>query len=97
MTTELEIKHDINNGGGRYWVEVEGGSAKLTYKIRSEDVIIIDHTYVPPQARGRSIARKLVEHAVDEARARGQKIVPQCPYVARLFDRRPDLNELRAA
>lgn len=97
MSTELDIGHDINNDGGRYWAEVEGGSAELTYKMRGEDVIVIDHTYVPRESRGRDIAEKLVEHAVAEARLRGQKIVPQCPYVDKLFKRRADLDELRAA
>ena len=94
---ELKIGHDFNNNGGRYWAEVPGGSAELTYKNRGEDVIVIDHTYTPPESRGMNIALRLVEHAVADARARNVRIVPQCPYVAKLFDARPDLAERRAA
>ncbi len=94
---EIEIGHDLNNGGGRYWVEVDGGSAELTYTNRGDDVIVIDHTYVPPESRGRDIAQRLVERAVADARQRNLRIVPQCPYVAKLFDRRADLAERRAA
>ena len=96
-TSDIEIGHDLNNGGGRYWVEVDGGSAELTYINRGDDVIVIDHTYVPPEARGRDIAQRLVERAVADARERNLRIVPQCPYVAKLFDRRADLAERRAA
>lgn len=93
----MEIGRDINNNGGRYWAEVQGGSAELTYQRRAADVIVIDHTFVPPPARGKDVAQKLVERAVDDARREGVRIVPQCPYVAKLFERRPDLAERRAA
>ena len=94
---DLKIGHDFNNDGGRYWALVPGGSAELTYKNRGDGVIIIDHTYTPPQSRGKNIALRLVEHAVADARARDIRIIPQCPYVAKLFDARSDLAERRAA
>ncbi len=98
MTREdISIGHDFNNDGGRYWAEVRGGSAELTYKNRGDGVVVIDHTYVPPESRGKNVALRLVEHAVADARARNLKIVPQCPYVAKLFERRADLAELRAS
>ncbi len=96
MTNTIEIGHDFNNDGGRYWAEVPGGSAELTYRNRGDGVIIIDHTFVPPEARGRDIAQQLVERAVADARETGVKIIPQCPYVATLFKRRPELNALKA-
>lgn len=97
MTEPLEIGHDLNNGGGRYWAMVEGGSAELTYRNHKPGVILIDHTFVPEAARGRDIAQQLVERAVADARANNLKIIPQCPYVASLFRRRPDLDAVRAA
>jgi predicted GNAT family acetyltransferase len=96
MDEQLAIGHDLNNDGGRYWAEVPGGSAELTYKNRKDNVIVIDHTYVPPKSRGGKIAERLVERAVSDARERGLRIVPKCPYVAALFKRRPDLAELSA-
>ncbi|MEO1252258.1 MAG: GNAT family N-acetyltransferase [Pseudomonadota bacterium] len=92
----MEIGHDFNNDGGRYWAEVEGGSAELTWRNGAAGEIIIDHTYVPPASRGRDIALRLVERAVADAKARRLKIVPQCPYVAKVFESRADLAEVRA-
>jgi hypothetical protein len=97
MTKHLQIEHEDGADGGRYWAAVNGGEAELTYKTRGDKIIVIDHTYVPPPARGGSIAQQLVERAASDARMRGVKIVPQCPYVDKLFSRRPDLNALRAA
>ena len=97
MDDNAKIGHDLNNDGGRYWLEVDGGSAELTYLNSGDGVITIDHTYVPPPARGGKIAEQLVERAVADALANNLKIIPQCPYVAKLFERRPDLAETRAA
>ena len=96
MNSDLSISHEASDNGGRYWADVDGGVAKLTYLNSGVGVVVIDRTFVPPQSRGRDIAQRLVERAVDDARANGVKIVPQCPYVAKLFARRPDLNEVRA-
>jgi len=97
MRNTLEIGHDVNNGGGRYWAEVPGGSAELTYRHGKKGVIIIDHTFVPPESRGHDIAQQLVERAAADAREYGLKIIPECPYVAALFKRRRDLSDLEAA
>ena len=97
MTEQLQIEHVAGPLGGRYWAAVMGGEAELTYKTRGDDVIVIDHTFVPPPSRGGSIAQQLVERAVADAREQGVKIVPPCPYVDKLFSRRPDLSALRAA
>lgn len=95
MNDNLDIIHDANEHGGRYWAKVEGGEAELTYRKRDDGVIVIDRTFTPPEARGGGIARHLTERAVDDARRLGLKIVPQCPYVARLFSERREWADLR--
>jgi len=40
--------------------------------------------------RGRGIAAALAEHLVTEARAKGQRIVPLCPFVRSQSLRHPD-------
>ena len=87
---KLDIKHAPTSSGGRYWADVEGGEAELTYAA-ANGAMIIDHTFVPPASRGRDIAQRLVERAVEDADKRGLRIVPQCPYVNKLFHRRPEL------
>lgn len=97
MTDEqLDIGHDFNNDGGRYWAEVPGGSAELTYRNRGDGVIVIDHTFTPRQARGSGVAQALVERIVADARAWGLRIVPKCSYAARLFRERPEWRDILA-
>ena len=96
MTDEqLTIEHEETGQAGRYFAKVPGGEAELTYKLR-DGVMAIDHTYTPDEARGRSVARKLTEHAVAEAQKKGLRIDPVCPYVDKLFDRKPEWASLRA-
>ena len=49
--------------------------------------MIIDHTGVPDAYRGQGIGKKLVEHAVGDARKNGWKIMPLCPFAAAQFRR----------
>ena len=57
---------------------------------------VANHTFVPPEARGRGIAQLLVEALVSDAREHGFTIEPQCSYVAALFRRHPEWSDLLA-
>ena len=89
------IELDEQGSRGRYFLETDGGEAELTYTLAGPRMII-DHTFTPPEARGRKIALRLVERAVADARRRGLKIEPKCPYVARVFAERREWADIRA-
>ncbi len=99
MNAAAEIRHEARASrelrGGRYVLETEFGEAALTYRLDGRRMII-DHTYTPPAARGRKIALSLVERAVADARDQNLKVVPECPYVARVFAQRWDWADLLA-
>ena len=82
---------------GSYRADVPGSprAAELTWVARGP-VRVANHTFVPPEARGRGIAQQLVEALVADARAQGFTIEPTCSYVEALFRRRPDWADLRA-
>jgi predicted GNAT family acetyltransferase len=82
---------------GAYRAEVPGSerSAFLTWTARGE-ARIADHTFVPPEARGRGIAAALVEALIADAREQGFTVVPQCSYVAAIFRRHPEWADLQA-
>lgn len=79
---DMMITHSEDGSNGIYLAKIEGKpDAKLTYSRVSDSLIIVDHTYVPPQMRGMGIAAKLVERVVRDAQASGTRIDPACPYV----------------
>jgi phosphotransferase system enzyme I (PtsI) len=67
--------------------------AFLSYTHEGEHVIL-DHTFVPDELRGRGMAAILVRAALDEARQRRWRIVPRCPYVAGFIERNPEFADL---
>jgi len=97
MALDLPVEHEEQNGRGRYVMRLPDGSeGELTYERRDAGTIVADHTGVPPQYRGQGIAEKLVATAMDDARAKSQKIVPVCSYVVAQFRRHPEWADLRA-
>ena len=88
-----DITEERNGARGRFVLHEQGGDSELTYVV-NEDRMVIDHTYTPPALRGHGAAGTLVVRAVDEARARGWKVVPQCPYVKIKIDRTPQLQDV---
>lgn len=78
----FEIRHDENT---RRYTAVTTDDGKevglLTYRPVSDGVIDFTHTFVPPEQRGRGIADKLVEHALDETLQRGLRFQASCWFV----------------
>lgn len=79
----------------RYEMTVEGKTAVAVYE-RDDDTVTFTHTVVPSELEGRGIGSKLVKFALDDARANGLRVVPQCPFVAAWIERHPDYAELVA-
>lgn len=91
MTAE-QIINDVSNQ--RYSLTLDGINepAFLTYVVRpegSEIVYDLTHTYVTPAMRGRGVAARLVQYAVDHARQSGHKIIPTCSYITTYMERHP--------
>jgi len=83
----MRIEHDIN--GARFVATVDGEEAVLEYRRIDEGTLDYVRTYVPSALRGRGVATRLVEHALDHAAEAGMKVVPSCWFVARVVDETP--------
>lgn len=91
------IERTDDDAGGRYALGLGAGESELTYRWRDgRSVMVADHTFTPPAARGQGAAARLVERVVADARAEGFRIDPACPYVAVWFERHPDAADVRA-
>ena len=97
MPDSIEVFREDETSHGAYRADVPGSDrqAVLTWAARGP-LRIADHTWVPPEARGKGIAAALVEALVADARELGFKIVPQCSYVEAAFRRHPEWADLRA-
>lgn len=57
---------------------------------------VFTHTLVPPELEGHGVGTRLVAGALADVRARGMKLVPQCPFVAAYMERHPKTRDLLA-
>ncbi len=71
----------------RFELHVDGKIAVLEYHEQEDDTVVFTHTFVPPALRGHTLAAVLTEFALEDARIRGKKVIPQCSYVARYLQR----------
>ena len=99
MTAPTRITRTLDGTRGRYVARIDGieGEAEITTTVLAPDRISADHTEAPASMRGTGVALALVEFMVADARHRGFRIVPDCPYVRAQFDKHPDWQDVRAA
>lgn len=67
----------------------------IDYRLHG-DVIRLIHTEVPEAFSGQGHAATLARSALDDARARGLTVRPDCPYVAAYIEKHPEYADLVA-
>jgi uncharacterized protein len=77
----------------RFELDVEGTMAFANYRL-APGKVIITHTETPPALRGRGIASKLVQGALEIIRAEGAKVVAGCSFVVDYLDQHPEYADL---
>lgn len=90
---EIKIIEDSSKGYAiAYEQEKEAG--RMTYSIASSALIIIDHTEVNPQFKGKAIGMKLLDAIVAMARQSHKQIFPLCPFANALFKKNKDIQDV---
>ena len=76
--------------------ESRAGDSPLAFlsHTREGDRVVLDHTFVPEELRGRGTAAALARAALNEARQQGWRIIPRCSYVATFIRRNPEFAGL---
>jgi len=94
MTDDPKITIRLEDGEtkGRWVATVEGvaGEGEMTFSRMSPRSIIVDHTGVPDAMAGMGVAKALYRNLVAEAREKGFKFVPLCPYVKAQLEKHPE-------
>jgi predicted GNAT family acetyltransferase len=84
-----------NRAHHRYELEVDGHLATEHYKLDGNVIVItFEHTDVPKELSGKGVGSRLVQGALDQARAAGLKLIPQCPFVKAWIEKHPDYQDL---
>jgi predicted GNAT family acetyltransferase len=80
----------------RFELDFDDGTAVAYYRLTPDGIVFV-HTYTPEPLRGRGAASQLVRGALDWARARGMKVVPECSFVAEYIAAHSEFADLLAA
>lgn len=80
---------------GRYEYRIDGALAWVRYA-RGPDATVLSYAYVPAELNGRGVGSAMVRAVLDELRARGERVVPTCGFVAAWISRHPDYQDLLA-
>jgi predicted GNAT family acetyltransferase len=73
----------------------DGALARIDYH-RTGEVLWLDHAEVPPAFEGQGVGSRLVQGALELVRARGERVVPVCGFVASWMRRHREFDPLRA-
>lgn len=66
-----------------------------TYQLEGGRIVFL-HTELDLEFEGRGLGSALVRGALEDARARGLKVVPRCPFVKEYLERHLEYDDLRA-
>lgn len=88
----LRIEDDPANNRYKVWLgdEVAGYSDYESEPGR----VVFTHTVVRPRFEGRGIGSRLAKYAVDDARERGLRITPVCPFIRSWLERHDEYDSI---
>ena len=90
------MEHERSERGGAFvWMDDGKRLAQMTYTATAEQVTL-DRTQVDQALRGKGAGRRLVQAAVDWARAEHKHLLPLCPFARSVFDKTPEYADVLA-
>lgn len=89
--SEVTVQH--NPAQNCFETTIDGFRSVLEYERRNGE-IVMTHTFVPGELRGRGVAEKLVRAALDYAQVEQHRVVPTCSYVDLFIRRHPEFQTL---
>ena len=77
----------------RFELAADGHVAVAYYQLKP-GVITFTHTEVPHELEGAGVGSRLVRGALEAVRARGLKVVAQCPFVSAYIAKHAEFGDL---
>jgi uncharacterized protein len=80
--------------GSFYVAEGNKVLAEMVYTMASPTKMIIEHTEVDNELRGKNVGYQLVHNMVEYARAHNIKVIPLCPFTNSVFKKKPEYSDV---
>lgn len=79
---ESEVIHEKY----KFYILVDEREAHMEYEMNDGSTVVFYHTYVPPELRGKGLAKKIIQEGLDWAMSEEYIIVPTCSAVQRFIE-----------
>ena len=66
------------------------------YSFADAKTLDLEHTFVPPNARGAGVGATLAKAALDFARENGYRVIPSCSFIQTYLVQHPEYGDLEA-
>ena len=87
-----KVTHDTT--AERYLITVDGRDAGYADYIQGDGVRDFHHTVIDPEFLGQGLSKPLIQAALDDTRAAGDKVRPLCSAVAGFIEKHPEYQDL---
>jgi len=89
---DIEVRD--NDVAARYEITVDGRlGGYAQYRDEGEQRVFV-HTEIDDSFEGQGLGSQLAVGALDDARAQGKRVVPQCPFIKKFISRHPEYQDL---
>lgn len=79
---ERQLAIRDNRDRQRFEADLGDGALAIAAYTLQPDAITFTHTEVPPNHEGKGVGTALIRFALRDARERGLKVIPLCPFFA---------------
>ncbi|MDR6905454.1 putative GNAT family acetyltransferase [Agromyces sp. 3263] len=83
------VKIERNDAAERYELTLDGERVGFAQYHATPGRIVFTHTVVEPEHEGQGLGSRLAKFVLDDAVARGDRIVPRCPFIAAYLREHP--------
>jgi uncharacterized protein len=87
---------EVRDNPGRHRFEIDLGDGNFAFAEYTLPAgkIMFTHTEVPESHEGRGIGTILIRYGLDQARERGLKVIPICPFFAAYMREHAEVQDL---
>ena len=91
----MQIERQQKGVKGMFYIgDPENPQGAMFYRVDGKNNIIIEHTEVGEELKGKSAGFQLVKTAVEYARENHIRILPLCPFAKSVFDKKPEFSDV---